>query len=279
MAGWPVVNWLWVVRASGEAVGVLRKNDGAIFLGAVLMLVGITGLYVDTASSRAPDPQPQVQNQVSAYDWIIPSETPMLVEVLPEPSATDIPQPVVVESTPDERAFDEPAEPQEEAVVLEPTPTHYTLPLIPDHLIIPAINVDAPIWLSNEQRVFVQGQMFQQWEAPMGYAAGWQPTSSTLGIPGNTVLHGHHNVYGAVFARLVDLQEGDIIQINAGGKPFNYTVTNRMIMLEEGQDISVRLENARWLQHSDDERLTLVTCWPQWSNTHRLIIVARPISP
>jgi sortase (surface protein transpeptidase) len=49
-----------------------------------------------------------------------------------------------------------------------------------------------------------------------------------------------------------------------------------MILAEEGQEIGVRLENARWLQPSDDERLTLVTCWPQWSNTHRLIIVARP---
>ena len=28
-----------------------------------------------------------------------------------------------------------------------------------------------------------------------------------------------------------------------------------------------------------DERITLITCWPYTSNTHRLIIVAKPIEP
>jgi sortase (surface protein transpeptidase) len=31
------------------------------------------------------------------------------------------------------------------------------------------------------------------------------------------------------------------------------------------------------MQSTDDERLTLVTCWPADSNTHRLIIVARAV--
>ena len=38
----------------------------------------------------------------------------------------------------------------------------------------------------------------------------------------------------------------------------------------------MREENGRWIQPSDDERLTLVTCWPADSNTHRLILVAVP---
>ena len=37
------------------------------------------------------------------------------------------------------------------------------------------------------------------------------------------------------------------------------------------------MENAAWIMPSEDERLTLVTCWPYTSNTHRLIIVARPV--
>jgi len=37
------------------------------------------------------------------------------------------------------------------------------------------------------------------------------------------------------------------------------------------------LQNARWIMASSDERLTLVTCWPAYSNTHRLILVAKPI--
>jgi sortase A len=50
-----------------------------------------------------------------------------------------------------------------------------------------------------------------------------------------------------------------------------------MILPEKYQEIDVRMDNARWILPSDDERLTLVTCWPATSNTHRLIIVARPL--
>jgi sortase A len=53
-------------------------------------------------------------------------------------------------------------------------------------------------------------------------------------------------------------------------------VSERHILPEKGQPLSVRLKNAAWIQPTTDERLTLVTCWPYTSNTHRLIIVARP---
>jgi hypothetical protein len=51
-----------------------------------------------------------------------------------------------------------------------------------------------------------------------------------------------------------------------------------MIFEEKDQPLDVRLENARWILPSEDERITLVTCWPQDSNTHRLVIVAVPFS-
>ena len=38
-----------------------------------------------------------------------------------------------------------------------------------------------------------------------------------------------------------------------------------------------RLQNARWIAATADERLTLVTCWPNTTNSHRLIIVAEPV--
>jgi sortase A len=40
--------------------------------------------------------------------------------------------------------------------------------------------------------------------------------------------------------------------------------------------VDQRLANALWIMPSKDERLTLITCYPYDSNTHRLIIVARP---
>ena len=37
-----------------------------------------------------------------------------------------------------------------------------------------------------------------------------------------------------------------------------------------------RVENARWIGHFDDERITMVSCWPYSGNTHRLFVVAKP---
>jgi sortase (surface protein transpeptidase) len=49
-----------------------------------------------------------------------------------------------------------------------------------------------------------------------------------------------------------------------------------MLMPERFKSLTVRLDNARWILPTKDERLTLITCWPAKSNTHRVIIVALP---
>ncbi|HOG80388.1 MAG TPA: sortase, partial [Anaerolineaceae bacterium] len=51
-----------------------------------------------------------------------------------------------------------------------------------------------------------------------------------------------------------------------------------MILPERNQPVEQRIENARWIEPSVDTRLTLITCWPYESNTHRLVVVARPVS-
>jgi sortase A len=99
-----------------------------------------------------------------------------------------------------------------------------------------------------------------------------------LGIPGNTVLNGHHFVYGEVFGGLVDLKEGDLIQVYSGQTVFVYRIKLKMLLRELNEPVEVRYANARWIMPSSDERLTLVTCWPKTGNSHRLIIVAFPVT-
>ncbi len=163
-------------------------------------------------------------------------------------------------------------------VVVTSTPAPVTAPepAVPDRIVIPAIDLDAPVTLASEKIVRIGGNEYEQWDAPNLYAAGWHSTSAALGLPGNTVLDGHNNIYGAVFARLQDLSQGDAIEVYSGEQVFQYRITNVMILPESGQPVEQRLENARWLSRSEDERLTLVTCWPNDSNTHRLIVVAVP---
>lgn len=148
---------------------------------------------------------------------------------------------------------------------------------IPSRMAIPAIQLDAPVVPASLRTIAYLGQHYPQWKVPNFLAAGWAPTSASLGVTGNTVLFGHHNTDGEVFAHLVDLQVGDLIVVYSGKKEFTYIVAIKLILPERNQPVDIRLQNARWILPSADERLTLLTCWPYTSNSHRLIIVATPI--
>ena len=163
-------------------------------------------------------------------------------------------------------------DPQAGPATPEPTPQGYR----PDRIVIPAIELDAPVDLARTRMIKYEGKIYYQWVAPNGPAAGWHEASAMLGLPGNTVLNGHHNVNGAVFGHLIDLKGGELITVYSGDKAFLYEVKLTMLLRELNQPIEVRYENARWIMPSADERLTLVTCWPETGNSHRLIIVAFP---
>jgi LPXTG-site transpeptidase (sortase) family protein len=149
-------------------------------------------------------------------------------------------------------------------------------PEIPQRLVIHTIGLDAPVISAESQTVTIMGNDYKQWSAPNKFAAGWHTDSARLGETGNIVLNGHNNLYGEVFIDLEKLQPGDLIWVYSANNVYQYMVTNSMLLLEKYQDLEVRLDNAKWLLPSQDERLTLVTCWPYVSNTHRLIIVAKP---
>jgi len=122
------------------------------------------------------------------------------------------------------------------------------------------------------------GKLVSTWEVA-DYAAGFHKTSAYPGNPGNTVLSGHHNIKGEVFRHLVDLEIGDPVYLYAEGRQYAYRVVDRFIVQELGASAEQRRQNARWIAPTADERLTLVTCWPYWTNTHRVIVIAAPMAP
>lgn len=155
-------------------------------------------------------------------------------------------------------------------------PTSKLEGLVPSYITIPSIRLGAPVVLARAETVQLNGQTFRQWSAPDWLAAGWDAGSAALGTGGNTVLVGHHNEYGEVFRHLVSLTVGDKIVVWSGNRPFEYRVALKLVLPERNQSLSRRLDNATWIEPTQDERLTLVTCWPYVTNTHRLIIVAQP---
>jgi sortase A len=147
----------------------------------------------------------------------------------------------------------------------------------PDRLVIPAIQLDAAVVPIEYRQYGIYDKIYYQWAVPDYFAAGWHSTSALLGVPGNTVLNGHHNAHGMVFKDLMRLEVGDTIYVYSGERVFEYSVVEKLLLPERYQSIETRAENARWIMPSDDERLTLITCWPADSNTHRVVIVAFPL--
>lgn len=149
-------------------------------------------------------------------------------------------------------------------------------PVLPSRLVIPAIKADMPVvelgWSTKKD---ANGAIFSEWEVADN-AAGWHKNSALPGQPGNIVLSGHNNIKGAVFRQLDQLKRGDEIQLYAGGRAYIYTVDEVLIVPEKYVSEQQRRENAKYIQPTPDDRLTLVSCWPRNDNTHRIIVIARP---
>lgn len=92
--------------------------------------------------------------------------------------------------------------------------------------------------------------------------------TSDFGEIGNTVLSAHRShSYGQNFNRLNEITEGDIISITTMEAVYNYEVFS--VFVVEPTDVSV-------LKKSKNESiLTLITCHPLYTATHRLIVKAR----
>ncbi len=149
-------------------------------------------------------------------------------------------------------------------------------PAVPDRLQIPVIDVDVPVvelgWHAATHR---DGQILSEWDVAE-YAAGWHKNSARLGEPGNMVMSGHNNILGAVFRELDQLKKGNEVILYVGDYQAFYAVDQVVIVPEKNATPEQRKENARWIGPFDDDRLTLVSCWPRNNNTHRIIVVAHP---
>lgn len=170
------------------------------------------------------------------------------------------------------QAFPTPVPEQEQEAVEE-----QRVGLTPDRIVIPSIALDETVVPVQFVEYEYEGRTFNQWQPPEGRKVGWHNTSAGMGIAGNTVLNGHHNIQGMVFRDLYQVQLGDTIELYSGEELISYVVVHTDILEERNQPIEVRLSNAEWIKGTEDERVTIITCWPFESNTHRVVVVAVPI--
>lgn len=285
-----------------------------IWIGVLLMAVGLTMVYrqmrveqqaVAQAESLAfvvvetatPTASPTATASLTPTDTPIPTDTPTPTDTL-TPTYTPLPPtptPGLIDAfvfaedvrmilrthrlVPTRTPTPTPTSTPTATPVPTPTPTEVTSASAPpDRLVIPSINLDVPVvpvgWHIEEQG----GLRISVWDSPDN-AAGWHKTSAYPSEPGNVVLNGHNNIRGEVFRYLIEVEPKAHILLYVGDTVYYYSVSEKHLLKERGEPPKVRLQNAQWISLTEDERLTLVTCWPYTSNTHRLIIVARPYQP
>ena len=243
-------------------------------LGVVLVVIGFIILATVLAVWLvAPVYMPQPLYQLVCDYW---QETAVLRTILP------LPTPAAVAAVPEGMTLlpETPAQAEDEmpsyfvsaanAIKREPGVGE------PNRIVIPKIELDAPVQSTSLEKIVDGDQTYYQWPVPNAFMAGWHDNSARLGEVGNTVLNGHHNIYGEVFRDLVDLEIGDELVLYDSKRSYTYRVTDIERLAERDQPMSVRIENAQWIAPTTDERITLITCWPYTDNSHRLIVVAKP---
>lgn len=141
-------------------------------------------------------------------------------------------------------------------------------------LIIPKINVDVPVDYNALPDYDSQMAAMKTSVAYFGIAGA----NSKPGQLGNTPMAGHSSNdftdSGAakfIFARLDQMQKGDIFYLNYGGTRYTYSVSNVMIVLPS--------EVTKLQIGYDKPYATLITCTPLGTAEKRLLIMGEQISP
>ncbi|MHB0875361.1 MAG: sortase [Anaerolineae bacterium] len=270
-----------------KVLGFRRLAVGAavsIWLGLILLAVGLV------FSCSSPSPR-------SVMAVAPGTGTAVMQAAIAAAGATDVPAATetatataTVTPTPTETATAVPSSTATATVVVTPptataTPTETPVPTPtatpvrgrPVRLVAPSIGMDTTVIEVGWHVETIEGTKLAVWDVA-DYAAGWHKTSARPGDGGNIVISGHHNIAGEVFRYVVDLQVGAdlVLYVEDRAEPYVYKVEEVLILPEKGQPLEVRRQNASYIDPTDDERITLVTCWPYNNNTHRVIVIAKP---
>jgi sortase A len=265
-------------------------SKGMLIIGALLILAGLGwGIWMRVNQP----PKPEFTEEGAVVMAVTARVLPQLATITPtaSPTPTEPPSPTPTQPPriedptpsllPDWTVTATPPEPTPRPPTSTPTPTPTPTPPPPaenppTRIVAPSIGLDASV---KQMAWDKDGTMISEWIVPEN-AAGWHINSAVPGNNENVVLSGHHNIKGKVFRYVIDLEPGDQITIYADDNPYVYYVAEKYLLQEHRMPTYIRKKNAQWIMPTGDERLTLVTCWPyEWpGNSHRVIVVARPLS-
>jgi sortase A len=150
------------------------------------------------------------------------------------------------------------------SVAAKPAPTQAF------RIMIPKIGKDAPVVLSSSRD---SKAMAADLENGVAHYSG----TALPGEDGNVALTGHSSnywwdkgAYNYVFQNLNSLNAGDQIILYYGGGTYTYQVTAKQVVSPNESQV---------LNPTSSKTLTLITCWPVYTNWQRLVVTATQIDP
>jgi LPXTG-site transpeptidase (sortase) family protein len=150
--------------------------------------------------------------------------------------------------------------------------TQYKQPM---YISIPEIDINNIKITSN-----VESSSKETYMEPLKYGVAHFKYTPLPGDGGNSVIYGHstNDLYfqsrkndpEIIFTKLKNIEIGDHIEINRDSKSLFYTVIQQKIV--ESTDLSILNSE------SSKETITLMTCYPWGTGTHRFIVLAEAVS-
>ena len=147
--------------------------------------------------------------------------------------------------------------PQPDDIITEPSTEadEVPAPAIPDGILgvlkIPKIDLNVNVCEGTDSET-------------LKYSVGHFTQTAQAGQKGNFALIGHRSyTFGQHFNRLDELEAGDFVSILTPDGEFTYQITEKEVVLPTEMSV---------LNPTDEATITLITCTPMRSGTHRLIV-------
>jgi len=224
-----------------------RLLDWFLLLVEVGAVVGLIWVLYNGSNILSELNQEVSQVIAESLPTVLP--TP-LVTVAVLPSGHTPPDPTTGASQPNDAEIPLSLRPLVQSMPVPAIPTQG--PTQATRIIIPAINVDAPV---------VQGDSWEQLKKGVAQHIG----TADPGQVGNVVLSAHNDIYAEIFRNLDRLVPGDEVQLHTASQIFTYVITGQRLVLPT--EVSVMDPTAH-------PSLTLISCYPYLVDTERIIITA-----
>lgn len=158
-----------------------------------------------------------------------------------------------------------------------PIPTATPPPLPAIRMFIPAIDLNTSITEIFPTEILKRSEGTFIWEPP-DFAVGHFESSGKPEEGGNIVFIGHNNTQGEVFRDLDHLTIGDEVILYTVEKEFHYYVQKIVFVPYLGSEEQGDAALQSYSSPQTAETVTLISCWPYATNSHRIVVIAIPSS-